>query len=90
MDKKDSADTMPDTGETTTRAAGPAGEAADPAGPAAANPRPEDENTAFQKLWVLVADLVFRHAHPEVLTLSLSKGEGQLIHSEIPYNTKER
>ncbi len=28
MDKKDSADTMPDTGGTTTRAAGPAGEAA--------------------------------------------------------------
>lgn len=29
MDKKDSVDTMPDTGETTTRAAAPAGEAAD-------------------------------------------------------------
>ena len=45
-------------------------------------------NTAFQKSCFIVAELVFRQAQYEILTLSLSKGEVRRIHfhSEIPYS----
>jgi len=45
-------------------------------------------NTAFQKSCFFVAELVFRQAQYEILTLSLSKGEVRRIHfhSEIPYS----
>ncbi len=59
--------------------------------PSAASPSPATNvqrywcHTVFQTSCFVVADLMFRQAHHEVLTPSLSKGEERFIHSEIPY-----